>query len=145
MTTPKINVTPLIDVLLVLLIIFMVVAPIRPSSFKAKLPSEPNPDMAAQPDPRALVVNIADDRSISVNNLKGLGTPDDALKLTENLRSIFAERQQNGAIDVQGNVLKAVFIRAPRNLEYGTVVKVIDAVNAAGADPIALELDRLDQ
>jgi biopolymer transport protein ExbD len=65
--------------------------------------------------------------------------------LTENLRSIFAERQQNGAIDVQGNVLKAVFIRAPRNLEYGTVVKVIDAVNAAGADPIALELDRLDQ
>ena len=41
MTRPNINVTPLIDVLLVLLIIFMVVAPLKPSSFKARVPSEP--------------------------------------------------------------------------------------------------------
>jgi len=144
MSAPKINVTPLIDVLLVLLIIFMVVAPIRPSSFKAKLPAELDRYAPAQANPHALVVNVAADRSITLNNSKGLGTSDDAVKLTESLRTIFAERQQNGAIDENGNILKAVFVRAPRNIEYGTVVKVIDAVKAAGAEPIALELDRLD-
>jgi biopolymer transport protein ExbD len=144
MSAPKINVTPLIDVLLVLLIIFMVVAPIKPRSFTAKLPNESILHPTAQTDPHALVVNIASDGSISLNNIGGLGTPDDTVKLTENLRSIFAERRQNGAVDVDGNVLMAVFIRAPRNIEYGKVVKVIDAVKMAGAEPIALELDRLD-
>ena len=43
MNRPNINVTPLIDVLLVLLIIFMVVTPFKPSSFKARIPAEPDP------------------------------------------------------------------------------------------------------
>jgi len=51
MNNPHINVTPLIDVLLVLLIIFMVVAPIRPSSFKARIPSEPDRIADAPPPP----------------------------------------------------------------------------------------------
>lgn len=42
MTRPNINVTPLIDVMLVLLIIFMVVSPLKPSSFKARVPAEPD-------------------------------------------------------------------------------------------------------
>ena len=55
---PHINVTPLIDVLLVLLIIFMVVSPLKPARFLAKIPSEPDPyPKEAPPDPNALVAN----------------------------------------------------------------------------------------
>jgi biopolymer transport protein ExbD len=53
--TPNINVTPLIDVLLVLLIIFMVISPLKPSRFEAKVPAEPKPeDKIAQPKPNPL-------------------------------------------------------------------------------------------
>ena len=56
---PAINVTPLIDVLLVLLIIFMVVAPLRPSRFKALVPEEPRPvHPPPAPNPLTLVVAI---------------------------------------------------------------------------------------
>lgn len=52
MVKPEINVTPLIDVLLVLLIIFMVITPVSPGKFDARIPSEPKPDRAqVAPDP----------------------------------------------------------------------------------------------
>jgi biopolymer transport protein TolR len=57
--TPQINVTPLIDVLLVLLIIFMVITPLKPSRFEAKVPAEPKPDDVqanVKPNPLTLVV-----------------------------------------------------------------------------------------
>ena len=139
MSPPKINVTPLIDVLLVLLIIFMVVAPLKPSAFTAKLPTEPvidQKDMKAHPD--ALVVSIDRDLSLSMNEFRGLGTPDDPTALTEKLKWLFRERDQ------RSNDKKVVFLRAPRNIAYGSVVKVIDAVKLGGAEPMALQIDRLD-
>ena len=59
MSKPHINVTPLIDVLLVLLIIFMVVSPLRPDAFKAKVPAELTNDTPS--DPQTLVVIIGKD------------------------------------------------------------------------------------
>ena len=60
---PQINVTPLIDVLLVLLIIFMVITPLKPSRFEAKVPAEPKKDtqVNVKPNPLTLVVGINKD------------------------------------------------------------------------------------
>ena len=143
MTSPRINVTPLIDVLLVLLIIFMVVAPLKPSSFKAKVPNEPV-ETPARPNPNTLVVAVDRNLSLSVNNLKELGTVDDPSLLVVKLKSLFKEREAKGDIDDNGNVVRSVFIKAPRNIGYGKVVKVIDAVKSSGADPLALQIDYLE-
>jgi len=69
---PNINVTPLIDVLLVLLIIFMVITPLKPSRFEAKVPAEPKPEdsqVEAKPNPLTLVVAVNKaDMTVSLNN-----------------------------------------------------------------------------
>lgn len=145
MSSPKINVTPLIDVLLVLLIIFMVIAPLRPSSFRAKVPSEPDPpNSEIAPNPRTLVIGVAPDLALSINNKKGFGNVDSPDALVAELKSIFDQRRANGAVDENGNVPKTVFVKAPKNIGYGNVVKVIDAVKQAGAEPLALQIDYLD-
>jgi biopolymer transport protein ExbD len=143
-SNPKINVTPLIDVLLVLLIIFMVVAPLKPASFHAKLPSEPDKSPNIKPDPHTLVVSIDKRLELSLNKEAGLGTTDEPAALVARLRSTFEQREANGVLDDSGNVIKNVFIKAPRDIGYGNVVKVIDAIKLAGAEPIALQLDYLE-
>ena len=75
--TPNINVTPLIDVLLVLLIIFMVAVPLRPHRFLSKVPSQPNNDSRIRPNDNTLVVTIEPDRSLKLNSLTEMGTVDD--------------------------------------------------------------------
>ena len=65
MTKPNINVTPLIDVLLVLLIIFMVVSPLKPSSFKARVPSEPINDPNIKVNINTLVAAVENDGTIA--------------------------------------------------------------------------------
>src|SRR5918995_1538437 len=91
---PNINVTPLIDVLLVLLIIFMVITPVKPSRFEAKVPAEPK-DQAqtdVKPNPLTLVVAInAQTKAISLNN-EGAGDVTDASALTGKLSEIFKTR-----------------------------------------------------
>jgi biopolymer transport protein TolR len=144
MLPPKINVTPLIDVLLVLLIIFMVIAPLKPSSFQAKIPSEPDRNNTGNVNPYTIVIGIAPDLALSINNKKSLGNVDNPDPLTAELKSIFDQREANGAVDENGNVLKTVFVKAPKNIGYGNVVKVIDAVKEAGAEPLALQIDYLD-
>jgi len=144
MSTPKINVTPLIDVLLVLLIIFMVVAPLKPASFQTKVPKAPNISRNIEPDPRSLVVTIDSHLKLSLNKEAGLGTVDDSTPLIAKLKSAFDQREANGVLDDRGKVLKILFIKAPKNIGYGNVVKVIDAVKTAGADPIALQIDYLE-
>jgi len=146
--TPNINVTPLIDVLLVLLIIFMIITPMKPHKFEAKVPAEPKPDdqTIAKPNPLTLVVAInSSDRKITLNNVEA-GNVTDAGDLTARLSTIFKEREASGAFREGTNeVEKTVFIKSPRSMKYGEVVRVIDAVKQAGAQPIGLQIDDLAQ
>ena len=145
--TPNINVTPLIDVLLVLLIIFMVITPMKPSRFEAKVPAEPKPDetqVVPKPNPLTLVVAINKaDKKITLNN-EAAGDVSNASDLTNRLSAIFKDREAGGVFrDGTNEVEKTVFIKSPRSVRYGDVVKVIDAVKQAGAQPIGLQIDDL--
>lgn len=151
---PNINVTPLIDVLLVLLIIFMVVSPVKPTDFKAKVPSEPKENAISEPNPQTLVVVINADSTLRLNTENDFGTVQDSEKLVAKLREIFRERLENHAyaddkaartdLPEEEKLQKTVFIKAPRSLDYGSVVKVVDAVKIAGASPISLQIDDLN-
>lgn len=145
MTKPVINVTPLIDVLLVLLIIFMVVTPTKPSAFKAKVPSEPTKDDKVILDPLTLVVIVSSDASLKLNGEEGLGTVNDPTKMIERLQAVFAQRRANSELSAtgDGSIQRSVFVKAPSTLDYGSVAKVVDAVKQSGADPIALQIDDL--
>jgi biopolymer transport protein ExbD len=144
---PQINVTPLIDVLLVLLIIFMIIAPSKPSRFKAQVPAEPKEEeqTVAKPNPLTLVVAVTKEQKVTLNNEDG-GDVTDASLLTNKLTTIFKERENNGVFREGTNeVEKTVFIKAPMSVEYGNVVRVIDAAKTAGADPIGLQIDDLQE
>jgi biopolymer transport protein ExbD len=147
MTRPEINVTPLIDVLLVLLIIFMIVTPARPSRFEARIPSPPKGDIA-DPHPDSLVVVVKADAAIELNMVPA-GSVEATAALTELLRETFAARAQQGTFakeprDRAEYIEKTVFIKAPTALPYGSVAKVVDAVRSSGAHPISLQIDELD-
>jgi len=152
---PSINVTPLIDVLLVLLIIFMVVSPLKQARFTAKLPSPPDPaSPPLPPNINTLVVTIGGDHTLKLNSLDDMGTVEDTAKLSTYLSNVFRLRAQNHSYraellyrsDVPKDlrIEKTVFIKAPRSMNYGDVVKVIDGIKVAGATPIGLQLDDLN-
>src|ERR1043166_4035745 len=91
---PYINVTPLIDVLLVLLIIFMVVTPLKPSRFKADIPTQrdPNEDLSKlKPNPLTLVVTISPDLQIKLNQ-DALGSVNETAPLAQKLSMTFKDR-----------------------------------------------------
>jgi biopolymer transport protein ExbD len=150
---PTINVTPLIDVLLVLLIIFMVAAPLRPHRFLAKVPAKPHDNPDIKPSIHTLVVSIELDRTLKLNHLSDMGTVDDLSLINAKLISIFAERTRNRAyrsdmllrfdVPEQQRIEKTVFIKAPRSIPYGEVARVLDGLKSSGADPIGLQLDDL--
>jgi biopolymer transport protein ExbD len=151
---PFINVTPLIDVLLVMLIIFMVAAPLRPHSFAAKLPSLPEKDLKLLANDDTLVVTIQPDHTLKLNRLADdIGTVEDTSKLSAALVSLFKLRTINHVyrpemetrLDVPEHyrIQKTVFVKAPRSLPYGAVAKVIDGLKGSGADPVGLQLDDL--
>lgn len=147
--TPEINVTPLIDVLLVLIIIFMVITPLKPSRFEAKVPAEPKPEeQQANPKPNPLTLVVAinkSDRKITLNN-EDMGNVTDAAPLTAKLEAVFQERTSGGVFREGTNeVEKTLFIKSPRSVKYGDVVRVIDAAKQAGAQPIGLQIDDLEQ
>ena len=152
---PYINVTPLIDVLLVLLIIFMVVTPLKPSRFKADIPTQrdPNEDLSKlKPNPLTLVVSIAPDLSIKLNQ-DNLGSVNEPTPLAQKLAAVFKERKDTRAYKIgmenrsdlkeDDRIEKTVFVKAPRATKYGDVVKVIDAIKGAGANPVGLQVDDL--
>lgn len=131
--SPNINVTPLIDVLLVLLIIFMVITPMKPHKFETKIPEKPTEQMEdIQPDPTLLVVTINKERKIELNQQE-IANPED---LGTRVKDEMAKRPDDK---------RTLFIKAPKELPYGYVVNIIDIVKGAGASPIGLQIDYLDE
>jgi biopolymer transport protein ExbD len=128
---PFINVTPLIDVLLVLLIIFMTLSPTRPSKFDARIPDKQEPGKI-KIDDLALVVTINHGGGYALN-MQQAATLDEL------------QSQLRRALDGRPVDLKAVFLKAPRALSYGEVAKVIDIMKLAGCAPIGLQIENLDQ
>jgi biopolymer transport protein ExbD len=143
---PSINVTPLIDILLVLLIIFMAISPLKPARFEAKVPAEPKPEDAQsnpRPNPLTLVVTIDNNQKVKLNS-EDMGDVTDTSQLSTKLAQTFKDRENGGVFREGTNeVEKTIFIKAPRAAKYTDVVKVIDAVKATGAQPIGLQIDDL--
>lgn len=151
---PFINVTPLIDVLLVVIIIFLVITPLKPSRFKADIPSQrdPNEDTSKlKPNPLTLVVSISTDLQLKLNQ-DAMGSVNDPGALAAKLQQTFQQRREQKAYKVgmetsnlpdEQRIEKTVFVKAPRALHYGDVVKVIDAIKGAGANPVGLQVDDL--
>ncbi len=100
MNKPQINITPLIDVLLVLLIIFMVVAPLKPSSFKTRVPAETKNINNVHENPKTLAIFIGSDASLTLNKETGLGTVAEPEKLIDRLKTVFNLRISSGDVRV---------------------------------------------
>ena len=151
---PHINVTPLIDVLLVLLIIFMVVSPLKPARFLTKTASKPDPTLPLHPNDKTLVVTIKHDRSLMLNSLTDMGSIDDTSKLSRTLINLFHERlishqyrdglRDRNDLSEEQRIEKTVFIKAPHSIPYGDVVRVLDGIKGAGANPVGLQIDDLN-
>ena len=129
-TSPNINVTPLIDVLLVLLIIFMVISPQKPHKYDSKLP-EKNDSNQPVPPSLTLVVSVSQSRELMLNQTK-------TASLSE-LHTLLQSTLEGRPADQ-----KTVFIKGAPGLNYGEIAQVIDSVKSSGAAPIGLQLDALN-
>ena len=118
-----INVTPMVDVMLVLLIIFMVITPMLNQDRFVQMARTQNPiDMADANKADALVVAVTHDGSIFLSNQLIQGAT-----LVENVKELVANR-----------VDKTVFVRADARVRYRFLVDVVDEVRAAGVDQLGL-------
>jgi biopolymer transport protein ExbD len=153
---PSINVTPLIDILLVLLIIFMVITPLRPARFKAYVPTPLPENVIVKKSPLTLVVEVDEGRRLRL--IRGAetvaeGTIEDPAGVAARLAAEWRERKLGGVwklgmearVDAPPDerIERTVFVRAPRSARYGEVAKVIDAVKGAGAQPVGLQTEAL--
>jgi biopolymer transport protein ExbD len=124
----NINITPYIDILLVLLIIFMVITPIVQRDIEVKVPQSSGDNGPAVPDLSIIVVSISDTAQIAINGL------DQTLQqLGTELQRIYSERSN-----------KSMFISAGAKLPYGDVVRVIDIAKGAGVGDIGLVLEEIN-
>lgn len=117
----------------------------KPTMIEVKLPSEPKAgDLEiVKPNPLTLVVSIDKSGVLKLNN-ESTGDVSETETLTDKLTEIFKERENNGVFREGTNeVEKTVFIKASLSLKYGDVIKVIDSVKLAGAQPIGLQIDDL--
>jgi biopolymer transport protein TolR len=121
-----INVTPLVDVMLVLLIIFMVTAPMMMQGVEVNLPQTTAKSIKTREDPLILSINkkreiFLEDRQIGLNELEN------------KMKSIFKYRRS-----------KELLLRADREVPYGFVIKVIAGVKRAGIDKLGMVTEPIE-
>jgi biopolymer transport protein TolR len=118
-----INMTPMIDVLLVLIIIFMVITPLTPKGLEALVPQPPPPGaQQSQSDQRTVVIVINADHSMMINNES---TTEE--NLGKRLEEIFKTRAE-----------RVVFVKGDPNIEFAWVARAIDTAHGAGIDKVGL-------
>ena len=123
----EINVTPFVDVMLVLLIIFMVTAPLMTQGIDVKLPETTAPSIPAEKE--RLMVTVAKDRKVYIDEY-----PVDLDSLGPKIAAIY--RNQQGT--------QGVFLRADETLPYGFVVRVMGTIREAGIDQIGMVTEPLN-
>jgi biopolymer transport protein ExbD len=118
-----INMTPMIDVLLVLIIIFMVITPLTPHGLEALVPQPPPPNSKPNlSDQRTVVIVLEKDGSIKINQ-----DPVQESNLQQRLEDIFKTRAE-----------RVVFVKGDPDLEFAPVARAIDIAHGAGIDKVGL-------
>jgi len=120
----QINITPLIDVLLVLIVIFMVITPITPTGLNTEIPRPPAKIEAPASQPLGQLVLTVDSGGLMTLNHKPVNS---TAELTAELQDIFKTRAD-----------RSIFVEGSRELEFNDVVRVIDAAVGGGAARIGL-------
>lgn len=128
-SAPQMNVTPLIDVLLVLLIIFMlVVIQDKPKGFEAQIPQQPNPKDHSIPAPETtIIIQVRDGKSADHPDVKINNETVAWNDLRQRLVDIFAIR-----------VERIAFVKADDDIDFERVADVIDTAHNAGVDRLGL-------